>query len=64
MFVGNYNDVISFDDAELQEHLNALKSTLQSGEEHHYTNLEIVLFKTTEKLQRENAQLKKEKVRI
>lgn len=46
---------------ELQEHLNILKSTLQSGEEHHYTNLEIVLFKTAERLQSENAQLKKEK---
>jgi hypothetical protein len=59
MFVGKYDDVIPFDDAELQEHLNILKSTLQSGEEHHYTNLEIVLFKTAERLQRENAQLKK-----
>lgn len=50
MFVGKYDDVIPFDDAELQEHLNILKSTLQSGEEHHYTNLEIVLFKTAERL--------------
>lgn len=61
MFVGNYYNVIPFDDAELQEHLNVLKSTLQSGKEHHYTNLEIVLLKTAEKLQQKNAQLKKGK---
>jgi len=61
MFVGRYEDIIPFDEKELQQHLDLLKNTLESKEDHCYTNLEIVLFKTSEKLQEENTQLKKEK---
>lgn len=50
MFTGKLEDIIPFDDKEQQEYLESLKNSLIEGENHPYTNLEIVLLKTIERL--------------
>jgi hypothetical protein len=48
MFAGKFEDVIPLDIGEQKEALNKLKDHLESGEDHQYTNFEIVLLKTIE----------------
>jgi hypothetical protein len=53
MFMGKFDDIIPLDEDDIKIYLDNLNFILDSNGKHPYSNLEIVLFKTIEKLQKE-----------